>query len=112
MKRVRMQPGQVWDFVYPGPVSVYVDSGTMTVSKMMDGYFMMGDNQPSDSHGEFHGTLSEQIVPGSGVFVRDGHLGPLTNEGDTELVLFILSAVPPQDHYSEESSESATPVGP
>lgn len=108
--RVRLEPGQVWDFVYPGPVAVYVDSGEMTIANERLGRFTMGDNQGGGSTGpgeSFHGAPSNQIVPGSGVSARDGNLGPLTNNGRETLVVIILNAVPPVVHSDNgDSSES------
>lgn len=112
--RVRMQPGQAWDFTYPGPVSAYVDSGTLTIDNKLLGRFSMGDNQGGPLSGGAS-SLSNEISAGSGVTSRDGKIGALRNNAQQELVLFILSAVPPIDPDSYESVEehdSATPTSP
>lgn len=107
INRFVLEPGQVWECPYPGPVAVTVDADVLAIENELLARFGMGNNQGGSFGSEK--PLGNRIPPRSGVMADDVNLGPLHNKEYEPLVLFITNAVPPPDYTVSESSESAMP---
>ena len=120
LSRYTLQPGAVLDLVallgygFAGPVEFYVEHGVMTLTAKRDNPFVYMNNHAPDLRVPSEGDVDVPVL--ASVYVPNGEIGPVRNNGDEPLVILVIAIVPdsvyesgPSDYGEESISVVATP---
>lgn len=111
VSRLTLQPGATFDFDYPGPVAVYVESGSLALPEsrtLAPNVLTYSGPLPAPRLKSDNGDVV--LPPGYAVFAEDGAVAPLRNLGADLTHLLVLNVIPHNPWDYEVATGDATAV--
>jgi hypothetical protein len=113
VSRLTLRPGATFDFAYPGPVAVYVESGSLALQESRTlAPNVLTYSGPLPAPRLKSDKRDVVLPPGYAVFAEDGAVAPIRNPGTEQTLLLVLNVIPhhPGDYEVATSEATAVPA--